>query len=267
MQSIDAVATYISERSTQNGRFYFSKIGLKYEYSQIPLEPKLQNHCNFKILGRKATGTYRFLNGLYGLTDMPAIFQKTIDVTLQNCQKKFALLDGILVITKGNPADHEREIYKTLYQRDKENLATPTGITHIKKKCDSINKLETPNTLKQLRSFMGCIHHIIKFTRKLAELSELLRPLLSKNNTKSQNKLDWKDHHTTAFEQIKRQINNNTENKHFDINNETRVKRDASRKGLGACLEQEHNSTWKPVACASRFLNKQEERHSTNWNY
>ena len=86
---------------------------------------------------------------------------------------------------------------------------------------------------------MGCIHHLIKFTPKLAELSEPLRPLLSKNNTKSQNKhLDWKDHHLIAFEQIKRQIITITENEHFDINNETRVKCDASRKGLGAALEK-----------------------------
>ena len=94
----------------------------------------------------------------------------------------------------------------------------PTGKTPIKRKCNSINKLEMLKTLKQLRSFMGCIHHLIKFTPKLAELSEPLRPLLSKNNTKSQIKLDWKDQHTTAFEQIKRQITNITENKHFDIN-------------------------------------------------
>ena len=111
---------------------------------------------------------------------------------------------------------------------------------------------------------MGCIHHLIKFTTKLAELSEPLRPLLSKKNKKSQNKLDWKDKHTTTFEQIKKQIINITENKHFDINKETRVKCDASRKGLGAALEQKHNSIWKPVAYARRFLNKLEERYSTN---
>ena len=87
---------------------------------------------------------------------------------------------------------------------------------------------------------MGCIHHLTKFTPKLAELSEPLRPLLSKNNTKSQNKLDWKDHNTTAFEEIKRQITNISENKHFDINKETKVKCDAGRKELGACLEQKH---------------------------
>ena len=109
---IDAVANYISERSTEQGTFCFSKIDLKYAYSQIPLDPQLQKHCNFNILGGKATGTYRFLNGFYGLTDMPATFQKTIDVTLRNCHNKFAFLDDILVITKGKLVDHEKELDK-----------------------------------------------------------------------------------------------------------------------------------------------------------
>ena len=170
---IDAVANYVSERSTEQGTFYFSKIDLKYAYSQIPLDPQLQKHCKFNILGGKATGTYRFLNGFYGLTDMPATFQKTIDVTLRNCHNKFAFLDDILVITKGKLSDHEKELDKILHRLDKENLAiklqkcefaqkqitwlgyeiTPTGITPTKKKCESINKLETPKALKQLRSF------------------------------------------------------------------------------------------------------------------
>ena len=191
---IDAVLNYVSERSTEQATFYLSKIDLKYAYSQIPLDPQLQKHCNFNILGGKATGTYTFLNGFYVLTDMPATFQKTIDVTLRNCHNIFAFLDDILVINKGNITDHEKDLDKILYLLDKENLAiklqkcefakkqitwlgykiTPTGITPTKKNCKSINKLETPKTLKQLRSFMGCIHHLIKFTPRLAELSEPL---------------------------------------------------------------------------------------------
>ena len=135
---------------------------------------------------------------------MPATFQKTIDVTLRNCHNKFAFLDDILEKTKGNITDHEKELAKILYLLDKENLAinlqkcefakkqttwlgyeiTPTGITPTKTKCGSINKLQTPKTLKQLRSFMGCIHHLIKFTRRLAELSKPPRPLLSKATQK-----------------------------------------------------------------------------------
>ena len=120
---IDAVANYVSERSTEQATFYFSKIDLKYAYSQIPLDPQLQKHCNFNIVGGKATGTYRFLNGFYGLTDMPATIQKTIDVTLRNCHNKFAFLDDIIVITKGNITDNEKEIDKILYLLDKENFS------------------------------------------------------------------------------------------------------------------------------------------------
>ena len=76
----------------------------------------------------------------------------------------------------------------------------PNGIIPTNKKCESIVNLDTPKTLKQLRSFMGCIHHLIKFTPNLATLSEPLRPLLSKSNLKSQNKLDWKTLSTNELE-------------------------------------------------------------------
>ena len=288
MQSIDhlvgSVALYISERRNLPGQFLFSKIDLKYAYSQIPLDENIQKHCNFNILGGRATGTYRFINGFYGLTDMPDTFQKTIDKTLQNVKTKFAYLDDILVITKGNLQDHETEIDKIMKKLNEENLAinlqkcefakpditwlgfkvTPNGVTPSKPKCGAILALDPPKTLKQLRSFMGCIHHLIKFIPNLAELSEPLRPLLSKANTKAQNKLDWKENHTEAFKKIKIKIQNITENKHFDTKKQTRVRCDASKKGLGACLEQKYENTWKPVAYASRFLNNLEERYSTN---
>ena len=241
---IDEVANYISERKQNPGQFYFSKIDLKYAYSQIPLDPNIQKHCNFSLLGGKATGTYRFINGFYGLTDMPATFQKTIDKTREGIHSKFAFLDDILIITKGSLNDHENEIDKVLNLLDKENLAIklqkcefaktnlvwlgfkihPNGIIPTNKKCESIVKLDTPKTLKQLRSFMGCIHHLIKFTPNLAAHSEPLRPLLSKSNLKSQNKLDWKTLHTEAFNKIKEAIKSITENRLFDVKCPTRVR-------------------------------------------
>ena len=70
---------------------------------------------------------------------------------------------------------------------------TPNRISPTKPKCDAIIALEPPKTLKELRSFMGCIHHLIKILPNLAELSENLRPLLSKAYTKAQKKLDWNE--------------------------------------------------------------------------
>ena len=120
---IDAVALYISERGKSPGTYWFSKIDLKYAYSQIPLDESIAKDCNFSILGGRATGTYRFINGFYGLTDMPATFQKTIDKTLEGINSKFAFLDDILVITKGSLNKHENELSEILEKLDKENLA------------------------------------------------------------------------------------------------------------------------------------------------
>ena len=122
---IDEVASYVSERRNTKWNILLFKNRLKIRILSITIRPSTTKTLQFQhnIVGGKATRTYRFLNGFYGLTDMPATFQKTIDVTLQNCHNKFAFLDEILVKTKGNLTDHEKEIDKELYQLDKENLA------------------------------------------------------------------------------------------------------------------------------------------------
>ena len=249
---IDAVALYISERRRSPGTYWFSKIDLKYAYSQIPRDESIAKHCNFSILGGRATGTYRFINGFYGLTDMPATFQKTIDKTLEDKNSKFAFLDDILVITMGSLNEHENELNKILEKLDKENLAinlqkcefgkntiewlgfkiTPQGITPLITKTEAIMKLEHPKTLKQLRSFLGSIHHLIKFIPKQAELTEQLRPLLKKTGNKN-NRLNWNETHSKTFTNIKQKIKQIIDNKHFDTTKETLIKCDASNKGLG----------------------------------
>ena len=90
MQSIghltDSLAMQTSSDKNKERPWWFSKIYLKYAYSQIPLDESIAKHCNFNILGGKATRTYRFINEFYGLTDMPETFKKTIDKTLDGCK-------------------------------------------------------------------------------------------------------------------------------------------------------------------------------------
>ena len=52
---------------------------------------------------------------------------------------------------------------------------------------------------------------------------------------------------------------------YYDPARETRVKCDASHNGLGASLEQQkENKERIPTSFASRYLNNQEEKYSTN---
>ena len=140
----------------------------------------------------------------------------------------------------------------------------PHGVTILISKTEALQRIEPPRTPKQLRSFMGSIYHLIKFIPNLAKISEPLRPLLKKENKNTGNKLKWEDKHTTTFNKVKTQISKIIENKHFDVDKETRIKCDASKLGLGASLEQKTNNIWHTIAFASRFLNSVEQRYSTN---
>ena len=98
--------------------------------------------------------------------------------------------------------------------------------------------MEQPHTLKQLRSFMGSTHHMIRFIPNLSELTAPLRPLLSTKNSIKGPKLKWSSKQDIAFNKIKKAITQIVENKHFNTTKPTRVRCDASKNGLGACLEQ-----------------------------
>ena len=74
----------------------------------------------------------------------------------------------------------------------------------------------------------------------------------------------WTDEHEQHFKLIKTKIAETTENKHFKPDLETRIKCDASRKGLGLALEQRTPNRWHTVAFASQFLTSVEDRYSIN---
>ena len=198
------------------------------------------------------TGTYRFQTGFDGLTDMPAEFQKAMDYILIGLKNTYCFVDDILIVSKGSEAEHKKYVLKCLKRLDDENLrinfpkchfsklgfdwlgyqSSQSSISPIESKTSAILSLETPETLKKLRSFLGSVHYISKFITYLAQISHPLRPLL-----RNSSKFIWTDVHEFFFIEIKNRIANATENSHYDPQLETRVKCDASRSGLGAALE------------------------------
>ena len=68
------------------------------------------------------TGTYRFKIEFYGLTDMPAEFQKTMDYTLIGLQNTYCFVDDILIASKGSEAELKKYVLKCLKRLDDENL-------------------------------------------------------------------------------------------------------------------------------------------------
>ena len=176
---------------------------LTYAYGQLPLNENTSKHCNFSLVGGRFTGSYRFKTGFYGLSTMPAEFQRAIHAILAEFTCAHAFIDDILVISKSTKIGvHIALVEKILAKLDKENMAwklekcqfakntcewlghriTKSGITPMVRKTDPIDKLAALRTLSQLQSFMGSIHNLHKYLPALAETSAPLRPLLSKKN-------------------------------------------------------------------------------------
>ena len=80
---------------------------------------------------------------------------------------------------------------------------------------------------------MGAVHHLLKFLPDIARKSNVFRGLL-KNGAK----FSWDFEHQCAFNEIKHDIANLTENAHYNPHLPTRVRCEASIEGLGAALEQ-----------------------------
>ena len=55
------------------------------------------------------------------------------------------------------------------------------GITPKQDKLESIKKLETPKTEKELKSFLGAIQYLSKYIENLSANTDFLRQLLKKN--------------------------------------------------------------------------------------
>ena len=275
---IDTIQQNLNTSASQETA-YFSTLDLKYAYSQLKLDPETAKHSNFNFISGERTGTYRFITGFYGLTDMPAAFQKVMDYTLVGLQNTYCFLDDIIVVSRGSKDDHLKLVYNCLKKLDEDNLRinipkchfakteiewlghkfSQSGIAPLESKTAAIASLPAPKNLKQLRSFLGSVHYLAKFIPNLSQLCHPLRLLLKKNT-----KFIWNTEHDTHFQAIKDKVANTLENTHYNSHLETRIKCDASRAGLGAALEQRSPSGWHTVAFASRLLNSNEERYSIN---
>ena len=107
---IDTIQQNLKTNASQETA-YFSALDLKYAYIQPNLDPETARHCNFNIVCGEGTGTYRFITGFYGLTDMPAAFQKVMDNTLVGLKNTHCFLDDIIKVSLGSKEDHLKLVY------------------------------------------------------------------------------------------------------------------------------------------------------------
>ena len=105
--------------------------------------------------------------------------------------------------------------------------------------------MPSPSSKKEVQPFIGMINYLSKFSPRLAELAEPIREL-----TKEKVPFNWGLEHQELFIMLKNKIVSTPILAYYNPWKETILYRDASTKGLGACLLQNE----KPIYFASKAL-------------
>ena len=204
MPNIDDLIDTIQQKLNTNApqeTAYISTLDLKYAYSQLNLDSETARHCNFNIVSGEGTGTYRFITDFYGLTDMPAAFQKVMDYQLVGLKNTHCFLDDIIIVSRGSKEDHLKLVFKCLKKLDDDNLRTnlpkchfaktetewleqrftQSGIAPLESKTAAILNLLAPKNLKQLRSFLSSsliyLNYVIHFDHCLKRIQNSLETM------------------------------------------------------------------------------------------
>ena len=112
--------------------------------------------------------------------------------------------------------------------------------------------MEFPLNKETMRSFLGMINYLNRYSALSAHLTAPLSALTHQAMDYKPGKLLFKN-----FNRLKVEISNMKALPYFDVNAETTLQMDASKKGLGACLIQKG----KVICYASRALTKTEQNY------
>ena len=254
-----------------NARF-FTKLAAISGFWQIPLS------SDSKLLTTFITpfGRYCFNKLPFGISSAPEHFQKRMSNILRGLEGVLCQTDDVLIFGK-DIHEHDSRLTATL---EKIQLAGVTlnpetcefrktrlkflghvidrdGIRADPEKTSAIRNMDPPRNVSELRRFMGMVNQLGKFSKKLAELSQPLRALLSTKRS-----WHWDATQDQALENIKDELSKPTILALYDPDAVTKISADASSHGLGAVIMQKKRLEWKPIAYASRSMTETEKRYA-----
>lgn len=275
----------INEVLAQFGRSkFFTVLDLKSGFHQIPLKKSDIEKTAFSI----NSGKFEFTRLPFGLKNAPSIFQRALDdiLRLHIGKSCYVYIDDIIIFSEHEEQhlNHILEIFQTLndanmkvqldkcsfFKRQVEFLGfivSSEGIRTNPQKVEAILNFPTPQTLKQLRSFLGLSGYYRRFIANYAKIAKPLTSYLRGeegriSKTESNKKIIVLN--TEALEAFKTLKNTLVSQDlilcYPNFKKPFELTTDASNVALGAVLSQDS----RPITFISRTLTKSEENYAAN---
>ena len=260
-KTIDEVVTQLNDAK------FFTLVDAKKGYWHVPLDEASSYPTTFST----PFGRFRFTRLPFGLIVSQDVFQKQLDSTLKGLSGVTGIADDTFVFGS-TEQEHDKNLAGLVerarqkgivFNKDKLQFKrtevhffghtwTTQGVKPDNSKVAAIQSMQPPKDVKSLRSFLGLVNYLTRYSARLATITAPLREL-----TKKEVAYVWGPEHDRAFAAVKQEVSTLGVLRYFDPKAETVIQTDAL-KGLGAVLLQQG----QPVCYASKALTETEQRYS-----
>lgn len=255
-----------------SGSIYFSHLDLQQGYYQLKLDTQSRMYTAFST----DTGHYQLKRLPMGLKTSCSAFSRAMSIAMSGLafEKCFIYLDDLIIFGR-SLAIHNQNLIDVFERLRKVNLKlNPTKCQFLKKeilylghlvsaegvspdpeKTKILEKYPVPTNADEVRRFVAFCNYYRKFVPSFATITLPLNRLLKKDE-----KFVWSSECQNAFDYLKTSLMTPPilQYPDFSNSNEFILQTDASDMAVGAVL---CNTNMKPVAYASRPLNKAEKNY------
>lgn len=251
---------------------HYSTLDLKMAYNQLELDDSSASLTTVNT----HIGLFRHRRLPFGISSAPAIFQRTIEQVLRGLPGVQVFLDDIIV-TGSTPAEHLQNLEQVFDRLAKAGFRLNLekcrfmensvqylghridneGLHPLKERIEAVTKAPAPKDKAQLESFIGLLTYYARF---LPNMSTALEPLyqLKRKDVPWR----WTRRENNAFKQAKQLLTNSEVLMHFNPELPIVLSCDASSYGVGAVLSHTVDGINKPIAFASKTMNKAQRGYS-----
>ena len=259
------------------GARFFSTLDLASGYHQVRMHEEDREKTAFIT----PLGLYEYNRMPFGLCGAPATFQRLMQRCLGDLyfQMLLVYLDDILIYSSSfeQHLQHLDRVFARLgahnlklkpskchlFRRQVSYLGhvlSSEGISTDDTKTKAVAEWPVPQTLKQLRVFLGFASYYRRYVPSFSKIARDLYTLLGKCQKKSASYFrgQWNESCQKAFEHLKSKFVSMPVLGYADFTNPFIVEIDASLDGLGAVLSQIQDGKRRVIAYASRTLHSHE---------
>ena len=259
--------------ATLHGSSVFSTIDAAKGFYQL----KVKDSDRHKLAFTCQFGLYQFLKMPFGISTAPSIFQELMAKILAGSKHAKAFIDDVLIFSK-TPDEHLIHL-EDVFQRLSEagiklkmskckffqsqikflgHVISSEGIAPDPEKISAIKNLKAPQTVKEVRSFIGMASYYRSF---IENFSLLVKPI--SELTKKHSKFTWDDEKEKSFQILKDKLCSAPVLAHPNLNHPYKLYTDASDYAIGGILTQEIDGKERPIQYISRQLGGSELKWAT----